>query len=143
MTLPQGIPSSFHASISTATHVCSVFKTFFYTSYQNPFGGNSQVLLCTYRSKHINPIAANDQFTGRYYATPECRMTGFTGYFRQGLNSSLEEKCSLSNSVNPNPSVLCLFFNQNEEFAKSDICIILRLLTPFYNSLVERKLSKA
>ena len=75
-TLPQRIPSSFHASISTATHVCSGFKTFFYTSYKILLGEIPLVLLCTYRSKHINPLAANDQFTSQYYATPNAEWPG-------------------------------------------------------------------
>ena len=49
----------------------------------------------------------------------------FPGHFRRSL-SSLEEKCSLSNTVNPNPSVLSLFIDQNEGFGKSDVRKIVR-----------------
>ena len=45
----------------------------------------------------------------------------FTGHFYRGLNSSLEEKYSLSNCVNPNHSVLSLFVGQNKGFAKSEV----------------------
>ena len=46
-----------------------------------------------------------------------------TGHFHRGLKLSLEEKCSLSNCINPNSSVvdLSLFVDQNEGLVKSEV----------------------
>ena len=49
-----------------------------------------------------------------------------TSHFHRGLISSLEEKQSLSNWVNPNPSVLSLFYDQNKGFVKSEVRKIVR-----------------
>ena len=75
-----------------------------------------------------------DQFatSERYRRRQFCRSTTtlhnprmpndqFTGHLRRSLISSLEEKRSPSNSDSPNPSVLSLFIDQNEGFAKSDV----------------------
>ena len=45
----------------------------------------------------------------------------FAGHLHRGLNSSLEEKRSLSKCINPNLSVLSLFVDQNKAFAKGEV----------------------
>ena len=70
----------------------------------------------------INPLAPNNHCTGRYYTHTHTQVSNDQCTVESLLKPrSPEEKCCLLKFINTMPSVLLLFLDQNEGFAKSQV----------------------